>query len=277
MLVVRSGSSCVLRVLQPWHKIMSDRPRTFRTTALILKRINFGEADRLLTLLTPDYGKFDAIAKGARKPASKKTGHVELFTKADVLIARGRSIDLLTQAESISSYLPIREDLMRGALANYATELLDRFTFESDHTSNAPLFELLDETFQRLCTDSDMRRVIRYYELHLLDMVGFKPELNECVITREEIEPVDQFFSFDGGGVVSPEGANHSAGLVRLPLNTLKLLRHLQRSQYANVASLAISDALHADIERIMLGYMSYILESRVQSIEFIRRLRQLG
>lgn len=255
---------------------MSERPRTFRTPALILKRRNFGEADRQVTLLTPHYGKFDAIAKGARKPNSKKTGHVELFMKSDVLIAKGRTLDIMTQAEMLDPYLPIREDLERGAYASYASELLDRFTFDSDDTQTSHLFELLDDTFARLCSDDDIRRVIRHYELQLLDEVGFRPELTECVIIRDEIEAVDQFFSFEDGGVVSLAGASHTAGLVQLPVNTLKLLRFLQRTPYAQTTELTINEPLHRDIERIMLGYLSYILESRVQSVDFIHRLRRM-
>jgi len=256
---------------------MSERPRSFRTQALVLKRRNFGEADRQVTLLTPFYGKFDALAKGARKPTSKKTGHVELFMKSDVLIAKGRTLDILTQAEMLEPYLPIREDLERGAYASYAAELLDRFTFDSDDTHTQSLFDLLDQTFARLCTDdADIRRVIRYYELQLLDEVGFRPELTECVVMREDVEAVDQFFSFGDGGVVSVEGASHTAGLVPLPVNTLKLLRFLQRSHYEQTTSLTIDEKLHRDAERIMLGYLSYILESRVQSVDFIRRLRTM-
>lgn len=255
---------------------MSDRPRSFRTQALILKRRNFGEADRQVTLLTPFYGKFDALAKGARKPASKKTGHVELFMKSNVLIAKGRTFDILTEAEMIEPYLPIREDLERGAYASYAAELLDRFTFDSDDTHTQRLFDLLDNTFARLCSDSDSRRVIRYYELHLLDEVGFRPELTECVILREDVEAVDQFFSFGDGGVVSVEGASHTAGLVPLPVKTLKLLRFLQRSPYEQTRALKIDEKLHRDAERIMPGYLTYILESRVQSVDFIRRLRRM-
>lgn len=256
---------------------MSERSRSFRTKALILKRRNFGEADRQVTLLTPYYGKFDALAKGARKPASKKTGHVELFMKSDILIAKGRSLDLLTQAEMLEPYLPIREDLERGAYASYAAELLDRFTFDSDDTDTHRLFDLLDNTFERLCKDDDIRRVIRYYELRLLDEVGFRPEMTECVIMREEVEAVNQFFSFDDGGVVSVEGASHTAGLVNLPVSTLKLLRFFQRSPYEQITSLTINEALHRDAERLMLGYLSYILESRVQSVDFIRHLRHMS
>lgn len=248
--------------------------RTYRTPALILKRRDFGEADRLVTLFAPQYGKFDAIAKGARKPASRKTGHVELFTRADVLIATG-SIDILTQAEVQQMYLPIREDLMRGAYASYAAELLDRFTVTGEDSASGDLFDLLDTTFANLCTDADPRRVIRYYEVHLLDILGFRPELQECVMTHEDIQALDQYFSYEGGGVVSPAGALQGANLVPLPMMTLKLLRHLQRSEYRQVAQLQISEALHSDAERILLGYLSFLLESRLQSIDFIRKIRQ--
>ena len=92
------------------------KPRQFRTQAIILSRRDFGESDRLLTLFTPARGKLRVIAKGARKPTAKLSGHVELFARSDCLIHRGRSLDILTQAELIEPYLGLREDLGRGAL-----------------------------------------------------------------------------------------------------------------------------------------------------------------
>lgn len=250
------------------------KARTFRTPALILKRRDLGEADRLLTLLTPEHGKCDVVAKGARKPESAKSGHVELFTRIDAFIAKGRELDTLAQAEVQAPYLGLREELERGAYAAYVTELLDRFSYESeDHAT--PLFNLLDETYARLCLDADLRRVVRWYELRLLDAVGFRPELGECVITHELLLPEDQFFSYADGGVISPEGAKHSSPHFRVPLakNTLKLLRHLQRSSYKQVSQLNIDATLHRDTERVMLGYLRYLLESKLQSIDFINRL----
>jgi len=250
------------------------KPRTFRTDAIILKRRDFGEADRLLTLLTAEHGKRDVIAKGARKPASRKTGHVELYTRADALISRGRELDILSQIEMVKPYLVLREDLERGAYAGYAVELLDRFTFEGEeHLSS--LFTLLDETLEHLCNETDPRLVTRHYEMHLLDAVGFRPELNECLVTREALQPEDQFFSFVEGGVVSPAGSANLANLVSLPLNTLKVLRHIQRSPYAALKSLQVSNALHADLERVLLGYITTILERQLQSVAFIRRIRR--
>lgn len=248
--------------------------RSFRTPAIILKRRDFGEADRLLTVLTPAHGKLEVIARGARKPASTRTGHVELFTRADMLIHRGRDLEMLTQVEMMEPFLPLREDLQRGAYASYAAELIDRFTAAAHEEDDASLFELLDDTFERLSRDSDPRLAIRYYEMRLLDYTGFRPELSECVISREAIKPEDQFFSFEEGGVVSPAFAHLGGSLTPVSMVTLKLLRHMQRSPYSHVKSLEVSPALHTDVERVLLGYITYLLERRLESVDFIRRVR---
>ncbi len=255
---------------------MSKPSRSLRTQAIILKRQDFGEADRLVTLLTRDVGKRDAIAKGARKPASTKTGHVELFTKADVLVHQGRELGILVQAEMVEPYLELREDLSLGAYASYCAELLDRFTeMEDDDSGN--LFYLLDTTFARLCTADDPRLAVRYYEMRLLDSLGFRPELRTCVVSQESVIARDQFFSYGDGGVVRPEVASEiGRGLVPIPLNTLKVLRHLQRSAYDKVEALQLDKTRHNDVERIMVGYITHLLESKLQSVDFIRRLRQM-
>lgn len=247
--------------------------RSYRTPALILKRRDYGEADRVLTVLTPDYGKRDVIAKGARKPTSSKTGHVELFTRVDMLVARGRTFDVLTQVELVEPYLGLREDLQRGAYAAYAVELLDRFVEEGDEDSSG-LFVLLDAMLGYLNTADDPRLVVRYYEMRLLDLVGFRPELSECVMTHEPVQPQDQFFSYAEGGVVSPAAAQHGASLLPVSVMALKLMRHLQRSPYAQVRELQIPAGLHQDVERLMLGYITFLLERRLQSVDFIRRIR---
>ncbi len=252
---------------------MSTRERSFRTQAIILKRFDLGEADRLLTVLTPRHGKVEVIAKGARKLTSTKTGHVELFTRADMLIHRGRDLGIVVQAEMSVPYLELRDDLTLGAYAGYTAELADRFTSSGDDDTQQ-LFTLLDETLHRICTETDARLALRYYELHLLDIVGFRPELNECVIGHETIQPEDQFFSYAEGGVVCPREAALGTSFAPLPLLTLKLLRHMQRSPYAGVKALNVDLSLHDDLERIMQGYITFILERRLQSADFIRRLR---
>lgn len=258
--------------------------RSFRTPALILKRRDFGEADRLLTVLTPAHGKIGVVARGARKLTSLKTGQVELFTRTDMLVQTGRDLGTAAQVETTAHYLPLREDLTRGAYAGYAAELMDRFTDQdellpdgatADIDDAAHFFTLLDDTFGRVANDADPRLAVRYFELRLLDAVGFRPELTECVIEREAIQPQDQYFSFADGGVVCPDHAMRCASVVPVSVTALKLLRHMQRSPYSHVSTLTLNAALHDEAERILGGYITHVLERRLQSVEFIHRLRK--
>jgi DNA repair protein RecO (recombination protein O) len=170
----------------------------------------------------------------------------------------------------LEPYLGVRDDLQRGAFANYTVELLDRFTahVEEDYTD---LYDLLDDTLKRLSEDDDPRLAVRYYEMRMLDLLGFRPELLECVVGRDPILPQDQFFSHVQGGVICPEHAHLSQGTLRVSLLALKLMRHMQRSGYKQVKSLKVSPALHEEVERIMLGYITHILERKLQSVEFLR------
>jgi DNA repair protein RecO (recombination protein O) len=117
------------------------RERTYWTEAIVLRRTDFGEADRLLTVFTPERGKIKLIAKGARRPTSRKSGHVELFSHGQFLVAVGRELDIITQAETLEPFLPLRNDLLRTTYAYYLAELSDAFAAERDE--NRPLFELL--------------------------------------------------------------------------------------------------------------------------------------
>ncbi len=251
------------------------RQRAFRSDAIILRRRNFNEADRLLTVLTPTHGRLDLIAKGARRPASAKTGHVELFTRSELLVHRGRELGLAIQAELRKPWEPLHQDLQRGAWAGHVAELVERFTNPGDDDMQS-LFALLDATFDRLCEERDARLVVRHFELQLLDETGFRPELQRCVAGGEVIVAQDQFFSHAAGGVVCPACAGRGVGQLRLAQATLRVLRHLQRSPWEQVRALNIPEGLHNDLERILTAYMTWVLERRLQGVDFVRRVRRL-
>ncbi len=245
----------------------------FRTEAIVLRRYDFGEADRLLTLLTPEHGKLRAIARGARKPAGRMTGHVELFSRAKMMLSRGHELYTIAQAEQAEPYLALREDLERGTYAYYLVELLDCFSeFEEP---NQPLYALLNAALGWLCAlDAHLQLVTRFYELHLLSLVGFQPELFQCTGGREELEPQDQYFSVPDGGVVCPD---HVFGRAAVPLSltALKALRFLQTRDYETVKRrVQVSTAVHQELERILQAYIVHFLEMRLKSVEFIHRFR---
>ena len=120
---------------------MPARERSQRVEAVVLRHTDWGEADRLLWLYTRESGKIRAIAKGARKMRSRKAGHLEPFTRVNLLLAQGHDMPLVTQAETVDAYLSLREDLIRVAYASYVVELLDRFTYEEG--DNLSLYRIL--------------------------------------------------------------------------------------------------------------------------------------
>ena len=254
--------------------------RSFRVDAVVLRHSDFGEADRLLTLYTRQLGKTRVIAKGARKIASRKAGHIEPFTHVRLQLSRGKDMLILTQADTVDAYLPLRDDLILTSQAAYVMELLDRFTYE-DETENPSTFRLLTETLSRLASKAGAASslgvwlIIRYYEMRLLDHMGFRPQLFECANCGREIKPEDQFFSFNAGGVICPRCAQGLKHLKSISIEALKYLRHFQRSSYAEATRAQPSPDVQQETETLMQGYFTYLLERELNTPGFLKKIRE--
>ena len=247
--------------------------RSFRVDAVVLRHVDYGEADRLLTLYTRQRGKTRGLAKGARKIASRKAGHIEPFTHVRLQLAKGRDILLITQADTVDAYLPLREDLVLTSQAAYVLELLDRFTYE-DETENTGLFRLLTDTLSRLASKVDPWLVIRYYEIRLLDHLGFRPQLFQCANCGREILPEDQFFSFSAGGVICPRCAQGLRNIHPISVEALKYLRHFQRSSYAEATRARPDPDVQKETESLMQGFFTYLLERELNTPGFLKKIR---
>ena len=249
------------------------RQRLYRADAIVLKRRDHGEADRLLTVFSAQRGKLVLLAKGVRKTRSRKAGHIELFTYSTILIAKTRAWDLVTQAETVETYLGLREDLLRTSLAHYVAELLDSFTEQED--SNPPMFLLLRDTLGRLAEvpSESLALAVRYYEMRLLGLAGYQPELFRCIECEDELQPVTNYFSYPGGGVLCPRHGEGQIGAEPLNLSLFKTLRFLQTRDWDTVARLSLSMALHAELERLLQATIVYHLERGLRSPAFIRSL----
>jgi DNA repair protein RecO (recombination protein O) len=251
----------------------ASRERLYRTEAIILRRQDFGEADKLLTLYTPGLGKTRVLAKGVRKPKSRKGGHVELFTHSNLLIAKGRSLDVVTQAETIHSFLPIRRELLRTSYAYYAAELLDKFTEEGEE--NRRVFELFLDALFWLSEAEDLSLALRYFELHLLNYVGYRPQLFQCLRCARPIESATSFFSSEHGGLLCPHCGEGERGSREVSPQALATLRYLQTRDYAVCRRLKVDQAVHEELETLLRRYIVYLLERKLKSVDFINTLRK--
>ncbi len=252
---------------------MPPQERSIRVEGVILRHSDFGEADRLLTIFTREAGKLRAIAKGVRKARSRKAGHVEPFTRTSLQLARGRDLFILTQAEAVDGFATLREDLVLLGYASYIIELLDRST--TDEVENRSLYNLLIRTLSRLNRGDDPNLVTRYYELRLLDYVGFRPQLLRCAQCDAGIKPEDQYFSAFHGGVICPKCGQRDPEARPISMQALKFFRHFQRSSYQEAARANISPPVYAEMEILMQYYLTYSLERGLNSPSFLRRVRR--
>jgi len=251
---------------------MSRSERSIQIEAVVLRHSDWGEADRLLTLYTRDMGKLRALAKGVRRLRSRKAGHLEPFTRASLLVARGRDLWIVTQAATVEAYLPMREDLVRTGYAFYIVELIDRFSYEEGE--NRGLYQLLIDTLARISGEIDPLPAVRYFDIRLLDLLGYRPQLVQCVRCNEAIQAEDQFFSYEMGGVLCPQ-CGHQTGASRpVSMRALKFMRHYQRSSYEAARITGLPAVVRPELETLLQGYLSYLLEKGLNTPAFLRLVR---
>jgi DNA repair protein RecO (recombination protein O) len=265
---------------------MSPKGRLYQTECIILGRRDYGEADRVLITLTPE-GRLDLLAKGVRKPTSRKSGHLELFTRAQLLVARVENYwDIVSQAESVVLRQGLREDFERATYARYLAELAVRF-FEQE--SNPQLYQLLDGALDNLEVVERPELLIRWYEQRLLSLAGFRPEWHHCVGERDgdicmtalNPRPTDrQPYGLDagrGGGLCAECALIHreAVGVRPLSPSALSWLQALQRRDFAEVMAYDLSDKTRAELLQVMEHYISYHLERRPSSLRLLDPARR--
>ena len=252
---------------------MPREPHSYRVEAVVLRHSDWGEADRLLGLFTREKGKLRVIAKGARKIRSRKAGHLEPFTRVALMLAKAHDMPIVTQAETVEAYQPLREDLMKTGYASYVIELLDRFTYEEGE--NQTLYDLLVDTLARLANEPSAWLPVRYYEVQLLDLLGFRPELVHCTNCHEEIQAQDQYFSAESGGVLCPKCGPGQPGARPVSMEALKYFRHFQRSAYPQASRAHPSPEVEAELEALLQYYLTYLLERGLNSPNFLREMQR--
>ncbi len=251
-----------------------SRERVYRIEAIVLKRQDLGEADRLLTVLSPDRGKLRLVGKGIRKPTSRKAGHLELFTHTNLLVAQGRNLDIITQAEMVRPFRGLREDLTRTSYAYYVAELVDQFATEG--TENVALFRLLLEMLGALETARRLDVLTRSFELHVLEVAGYRPQLHRCPRCRQGLAPVLNFLSLAEGGVLCPRCGETDRAARPLSVNALKALRFLQAQPLAAADRLNLSAGLRGELEQVMRAILVYTLERQLKSTAFLELVQRL-
>ena len=250
------------------------RPRSYKTRAIVLAHLDLGEADRIITLLTLEDGKIRAIAKGVRRPRSRIGGSVEPFAELDLVLARGRTLDVITQVSVAHAWLRLRDRLESTATAWYVGELADRAVEE--RAGAHPVYGLLRRACQLLDDGMAPGRVARWFESGLADALGVRPELDRCVECHRVLEEHDTFRWVPAlGGVLCAIHATPPAESMSLSLPALKLLKAYRRLDVEAIAALRVPAPVEAEVEALLRRYTRFILEREARSLAFVDEVRR--
>lgn len=166
------------------------KPRTYSTTGIILARKNYGEADRIVNLYTKDFGRLSLIAKGVRRPKSRKRGHIEIFSLLKLTAARGRGLDMLLEAELIDSFAELRSDLNKVSLAYFFMEVIGRMVHEEE--KNEELYNLILKYLSYLKYDQKLKTLKDNYIVDVLVLLGFWPKGQKLLNPEEKLEEITE-------------------------------------------------------------------------------------
>ncbi|MHB1125783.1 MAG: DNA repair protein RecO [Bacillota bacterium] len=246
----------------------------YKTEALVLRTRNYGEADKLLTLYTRDRGKVQAIAKGVRKPQSRLRAGVQLFTYGNFLLYQGRSLDTVTQCETLENFSPLRVDLQSFAYASYIVELLEGMMPERDG-ANEEAVALTLAALHLLTAAHPPEMVKKIYELRLLRLLGYQPQLDACVRCRRQPGSVI-YFSSPLGGVLCDHCQGEDPRAITLTLGTVAIMQQLERMDLRKISRLRVPENRLQELSRSLEGYIEYRLEKRIKSSGFLHQLEEL-
>lgn len=252
------------------------QPRTYRAIGLTLRKSPSGEADLVSSLYTHEHGKLDVLARGARRLTSKLMGHFEPLTLVRLSIARGRTLDIVAEAEVVNAFPDVKADYASVARGLHVAELIDGFSVSS--ASNPQVLDLALQTLEAIGKqphvsgdDHSQDLPLRYFDLQLLQLSGFLPELYQCVECGDELEPERHRFAAGAGGAICPQCGPPDVVVRPLSLPTLKVLRLLHRTESVNrLPRLNVPPAVQQEVHAILSETLQHWLDRQLRSQSFL-------
>ena len=246
---------------------------TYRDRALVLRKLDYGEADRIFTLLTRDHGKVGAIAKGVRKQSSKLGPSLELYGHVDVLLAKGRGeLDVVAQVARVPGYR-IEGDVERMAHAALIAELAERVC-EDRHPIDG-VYELAVTSMVELSRETDPRRASAWFLMSALDLLGYAPQLINCASCERPLAAAPAPFSAEAGGFLCDRCA--LPAMEPTPLAAIKVLRLMASGDLETYRRLKLDGQLMAAIDGVLQSQLEYHMDRRLKSLAFLNQMRVLG
>lgn len=245
----------------------------YKTEGIVLKSMEFKEADKIVTIYTKDYGKITAIAKGVRKTKSKFGSSLEILTYSIFLIYKGRNIDIVSQTEILESFFSTSKEVIKFAFAANCVEIVNKLTEERE--INIGLFNLLKEVLHYLRRTNDPKLLALSFKWQTMSILGYRPSLNHCCKCNKSIEDQkEMYFNVREGGLVCNNCiAEDKEECIKVYLYFVKLVRKILITPLSTISNATIPDIKMKELEKITDLYIAYHSEKSFKTDRFLKSL----
>jgi len=236
---------------------------SYKDRGIVVRRDNFGEADRCLTIYARRRGKISILAKGSRRPTAKLTGAVNLLNEIEFVAAEGRNLDILTEAQIVTAHGALSRQLAKTKIAYWFCELIDKLVH--DEEAHPRLYDFLSQSLRALNNyASDL--LLSHFIYNSLSELGYRPEIKKCAQCGKPLNGnARMYFSPASGGVVS--GSCAPAGGRVIKTDTIKAMRLLD-APLAQVSPLKISPVIRKELESHLKDFVEFIAQKSIRSEE---------
>lgn len=244
----------------------------YRVRALALRKTKLGESDLIITLLAEDGSQIRAVAKGARKMKSRIGSRLEPYSVADLMLSPGRSLEIVTEVEMITSHDALRSDYDRLRAAAVVADFLDKVSVEGQAESRT--FALSTTTLDVMETAdvADLPLLVVAFLAKGMAMHGYRPALTACACCAAATVPEDTRFSLSAGGVLCPACAGQDSSVVRTAPDVPVVLGALLGAKLADVAALGVPSDLTHDALILMKAFVTYHVPARMKALDAYTR-----
>jgi DNA repair protein RecO (recombination protein O) len=242
-----------------------------KTEGLVLRTNDYGEGNKIVTIFSPDLGKVSIMARGAKKPKSRLSSISQPFTYGNYLFYKGSQTGMgsLSQGEIIESFRDFRQDLTKMAYAAYFAELVDKLVEDGDR--NPFVFQLLLTTYHYLDDEKDPEILARLFEIKMLTVGGYRPELNQCVACGN-IEGTFGF-SVKEGGFLCDQCQHEDPQRIRMQLSSLKVLRLLYKLDVHRLGNISVKPETKEELKKVLWLFMDHHTPLRLKSRSFLEKM----
>jgi len=235
----------------------------YRTQGLVLKKIDRGEADRIFTIYTKDFGKLEILGKAIRKISSKLRSGADIFYLSEIEFIQGKAYKTLTDAILIDKFENLRKNSLRLRIAYKISEILDGLIKGQEADEN--IWQLLNETFRKLSTPSlaasHLSLTYYYFLWNFLSILGYQPEIYQCAVCREKLKPEKLYFSHKDGGIICQNCIAKVKSAKELKPEIIKILRIIFKKDWRTLSKLKIDPQYINSLSSISKEYLSWVLE----------------